>query len=118
MNYYKRFNKNEHVGNGIEDKEYRQYKTLNGAIVGNDEEGEFVLVKTESVGEFVITVLSRDDFRNQGYDPEELSDEEMQTMADEMAHNYIQDGDFFDEIDGFAAAYRLETYEDEDEEDE
>lgn len=116
MSYYKRFNKNEHIDNGIWDKEYRQYKTLDGAIVGNDAEGEFVLVKTESVDEFVITVLSRDDFRNQGYYPDDLSDEEMQTMADQMAHNYIQEGDFFDEIDGFAAAYQLETYESDDEE--
>ena len=117
-NYYKRFNKSEHMGFLPSEKAYEGYKAIEGSIVGSDKDGEYVLVRTEAIDEFIITALSRQDFRSEGYNPDTLSDEDMQGFADKMAEHYIDNGSYWDDIDGYGKALELEPYENEDEEDE
>ena len=117
MCYYKRFDKSDHMGSASEERTYEGYKAIQGAIVGNDKKGEFVLVKTEDIDEFVMLTISGEDFRVQGYNPDKLTKENMQNLADRMAHNYIMDGAYSDEIEDFAEDHNLEPYKNEEEED-
>lgn len=115
--YYTRVNKSENEGIDQAMKNYEAMKTKNGVIVGNDEQGEFILYPTEMNGEFVITSLSREDFKTQGFNPESLTDDQMREIASEMADFYVGYGDFWDSVDGYAKDYELPFLDDEDEDD-
>lgn len=108
--YYKKITKNEFKGIPAAEASYENLKKHEGAIVfcADDKNEEFILIPTEAVDEFIITALSREDFRSQGFtNPETLSDETMQEIADAMAENFTSNGSYWDDIDEWAAMYGL-----------
>ena len=118
--YYKRVNKSDNEGIERAMQGYEAMKAKKGVIVGNDEQGEFILYPTEMDGEFVITCLSREDFKTQGFNPAELTDSQMEEIADEMAESYVGYGDYWDSIDDYAKNNNLPrcTFSEDDDDDE
>ena len=112
--YYKKLYKKDYEYFTEALKGYESAKENPNAIVGNDEHGEFVLVPTPVVGEFVVTCLSREDFRSEGFNPDNLSDEDMQTIADEMGDHFVEYGSYWEDIDDWAVQYGCEKTEDQD----
>lgn len=99
--YYKRIEKKDYfyINAPIAlQKSYETLKSKNGVIVSNDENGEFILVPTNLVDEFIITSVSREDILSQGYDPKDMTDEDMQDLASKMEEEYIEYGGFWDSL--------------------
>ena len=102
MNYYKRINRNEHIFENAPialQKSYEVLKANGKVVVANDAEGEFLLVPTEMVDEFILTAISRADLKGRGFDADKLSDEDMQDIADNMADDYIEYGGYWEGLD-------------------
>lgn len=102
MNYYKRINRNENVFENAPialQKSYEALKANGKVIVANDAEGEFLLVPTEMVDEFILTAISRADLKGRGFDADKLSDEDMQDIADNMADDYIEYGGYWEGLE-------------------
>lgn len=102
MNYYKRINRNENVFENAPialQKSYEALKANSKVIVANDAEGEFLLVPTEMVDEFILTAISRADLKGRGFDADKLSDEDMQDIADNMADDYIEYGGYWEGLE-------------------
>ena len=118
--YYKRIEKNDYfyINAPIAlEKSYETMKSKKGVIVSSDDNGEFLLVPTPMLDEFVPTTISRQDLISQGFDPSELSDEQMQEIADKMGNNWVGFGDYWEEMDDCAEEFGLTKNEEEDEED-
>lgn len=102
MNYYKRIEKREFFFENAPiapQKSYENLKANNKVIVANDDCGEFLLVPTEMVDEFVLTAISRADLKGRGFDADKLSDEDMQDIANNMADDYIEYGGYWEGLD-------------------
>lgn len=102
MNYYKRIEKREFFFENAPiapQKSYEGLKANNKVIVANDECGEFLLVPTEMVDEFILTAISRADLKGRGFDADKLSDEDMQDIADNMADDYIEYGGYWEGLE-------------------
>ena len=102
MNYYKRIEKREFFFENAPiapQKSYESLKANNKVIVSNDECGEFLLVPTEMVDEFILTAISRADLKGRGFDADKLSDEDMRDIADNMADDYIEYGGYWEGLD-------------------
>lgn len=102
MNYYKRINRNENIFENAPialQKSYEALKANGKVIVANDAEGEFLLVPTEMVDEFILTAISRADLKGRGFDADKLSDEDMQDIADNMADDYIEYGGYWEGLE-------------------
>ena len=102
MNYYKRIEKREFFFENAPiapQKSYESLKANNKVIVSNDECGEFLLVPTEMVDEFILTAISRADLKGRGFDADKLSDEDMQDIADNMADDYIEYGGYWEGLE-------------------
>lgn len=105
MNYYKRIEKREFFFENAPiapQKSYEKLKANNKVIVANDDCGEFLLVPTEMVDEFILTSISRADLKGRGFDADKLSDEDMQDIADNMADDYIEYGGYWEALDNEA----------------
>ena len=105
MNYYKRIEKREFFFENAPiapQKSYEGLKANNKVIVANDECGEFLLVPTEMVDEFILTAISRADLKGRGFDADKLSDEDMQDIADNMADDYIEYGGYWEGLENEA----------------
>ena len=101
-NYYKRINKSDYEGASIKAIEgYENLKSANGVIVSNDENGEFILVPTELIGEFIVTYLSREDIEKEGFDASVLSDEDMNDLADSLEDGILDDGIYWYLVNSF-----------------
>lgn len=102
MSYYKRINRNENIFENAPialQKSYEALKANGKVIVANDAEGEFLLVPTEMVDEFILTAVSRADLKGRGFDADKLSDEDMQDIADNMADDYIEYGGYWEGLE-------------------
>jgi len=102
MSYYKRINRNENIFENAPialQKSYEALKANGKVIVANDAEGEFLLVPTEMVDEFILTAISRADLKGRGFDADKLSDEDMQDIADNMADDYIEYGGYWEGLE-------------------
>ena len=102
MNYYKRIEKREFFFENAPiapQKSYENLKANNKVIVANDDCGEFLLVPTEMIDEFILTAISRADLKGRGFDADKLSDEDMQDIADNMADDYIEYGGYWEGLD-------------------
>lgn len=102
MMYYKRINKSDYCYNNAPialKNSYKKMKNTNGVVVSSDEKGEFILVPTNLVDEFVITALSRQDVSSRGFNADDLTDDDMAEIANAMEANYIEYGGYWDEID-------------------
>lgn len=120
MSYYKRIEKSDYVFNNAPtalQNCYESMKNKDGVIVSNGNDGEFILVPTEMVGEFVPTTISRQDLEAQGFDPSGLTDGQIQEMANMMGNIWVECGDYWDAMDSCAAEFGL-TKEDEDDDEE
>lgn len=95
--YYKKFENKVYTKTTALAEIYKSLKGKNGVIVSNDENGEFLLVPTEMVGEFVPITISREDLDEIGFDSELLSDEEMAQIAEGMGNDWIE-GDFWENL--------------------
>lgn len=102
MNYYKRINRSENIFENAPialQKSYEALKANGKVIVANDVEGEFLLVPTEMVDEFILTAISRADLKGRGFDADKLSDDDMQDIADNMADDYIEYGGYWEGLE-------------------
>lgn len=63
---------------------------------------------------FPVTRLSRADFHSKGYNPDKLTDEQMERIADEMGDGYVEQM-FWEQIDQIADEYNLPTNDGEEE---
>ena len=102
MNYYKRIEKREFFFENAPiapQKSYENLKANNKVIVANDDCGEFLLVPTEMMDEFILTAVSRADLKSRGFDADNLSDEDMQDIADNMADDYIEYGGYWEGLE-------------------
>jgi len=77
---------------------YKSLKGKNGVIVSNDDNGEFLLVPTEMIGEFVPITISREDLDEIGFDSELLTDEEMAQIAEGMRSDWLE-GAFWEDLE-------------------
>lgn len=119
--YYKRIDKSDFVFKNAPialKKNYEALKAKEGAIVSNDENGEFILIPSEVVDEFVPTTISREDLKSQGFDADSMTDENVQDIADEMADLWVGFGDYWEQMDACAEKLGFEKSEDEEEDEE
>jgi len=116
--YYKRIEKRSYVFENAPialEKSYKKLKSKKGVIVSSDDNGEFLLVPTPMLDEFVPTTISRQDLISRGFDPSELSDEQMQEIATKMGDNWVGFGNYWEEMDACAEEFCLtESKEEED----
>lgn len=102
MSYYKRIEKSEDWFYN-----YEELKNKDGVIVSNDNKGEFILVPTEMLGKFVPTTISRADLESRGFDPNALTDEQMQELADKMGSIWVGFDGYWEEMDECAQLFGL-----------
>lgn len=118
--YYKRIEKEDYffINAPIAlEKSYETLKSKKGVIVSSDDNGEFLLVPTNLVGEFIPTAVSREDFKMQGFDVDSMTDEQVQEIADKMGENWTDCGDYWYIMDDLAIEMGFEKKEEEEEED-
>lgn len=118
--YYKRIDKSDYIFKNAPialKKSYEALKAKDGAIVSSDDKGEFILIPSEMLDEFVPTTISREDLKAQGFDADSMTDENVQDIADEMAELWVGFGDYWEQMDACAEKLGFEKSE-EDEEDE
>ena len=116
--YYKRIEKKDYfyINAPIAlEKSYETMKSKKGVIVSIDDNGEFLLVPTPMVDEFVPTTISRQDLISQGFDPSELTDEQMQEIANKMGDLWVGFSDYWEEMDTCAEEFGLTKNEEEEE---
>ena len=116
--YYKRIEKKDYffINAPIAlEKSYETLKSKKGVIVSSDDNGEFLLVPTNLVGEFIPTAVSREDFKMQGFDVDSMTDEQVQEIADKMGENWTDCGDYWYIMDDFAIEMGFEKKEEEEE---
>lgn len=119
--YYKRIEKKDYfyINAPIAlEKSYETLKNKKGVIVSSDDNGEFLLVPTPMVDEFVPTTISREDLKSQGFDADSITDEDVQCIADEMADLWIGFGDYWEQMDACAEKIGFEKIEKEEEDEE
>jgi len=114
--YYKRIEKKDlfYINAPIAlEKSYETLKSKKGVIASSDDNGEFLLVPTTIVDEFVPTTISRQDLISQGFDQSKLTDEQMQEIADKMGGLWVDCGDYWEEMDACAEEFGLTKNEEE-----
>lgn len=112
--YYKRIDKSDFVFKNAPialKRSYEALKTKEGAIVSNDENGEFILIPSEMLDEFIPTTISREDLKSQGFDADSMTDENVQDIADDMADLWIGCGDYWGQMDSCAENLGFEKSE-------
>lgn len=100
MNYYKRMNKPKCGGIRVKPLKitYEDMKKIDGVIVANDENGEFILIPTEMIDEYVVTCVSKADIRTKGFDTTNVTDEQMRELADQLEEDLVENGSYWDTI--------------------
>lgn len=114
--YYKRIEKKDYfyINAPIAlEKSYETLKGKKGVIVSSDDNGEFLLVPTPIVGEFVPTTISREDLRTQGFDSDKMTDAQVQDIADEMGNSWVDFGDYWEQMDTCAKNLGFENSDEE-----
>jgi hypothetical protein len=96
--YYKKFENKVYTKTAALAEIYKSLKGKNGVIVSNNDNGEFLLVPTEMVGEFVPITVSREDLDEIGFDSKLLTDEEMAQIAEGMGDDWAE-GDFWEDLE-------------------
>lgn len=112
--YYKRIEKKDlfYINAPIAlEKSYETLKSKKGVIASSDDNGEFLLVPTPIVDEFVPTTISRQDLISQGFDPSKLTDEQMQEFADKMGDLWVGFSDYLVDMDACADEFGLTEIE-------
>lgn len=121
MSYYKKIEKREYFYKNAPiapQKSYNDLRGRKGVVVSSDENGEFLLVPTAMVDEYVPTTFSRQDLISQGFDPSGLSDEQVQEIADKIGDLWVGFSDYWDEIDSCAEEFGLKKEGEDEDEDE
>lgn len=95
MNYYKRIDKSSCNGIKAMEEHYAQLKAKKGVIVSKDDNREFILVPTELLGEFIVTHVSREDFKIAGYDGDNVTNEAMRELAEALEDEITADGGMY-----------------------
>lgn len=116
--YYKRIEKHDYfyINAPIAlEKSYETLKSKKDVIVSSDDNGEFLLVPTPMLDEFVPTTISRQDLISRGFDPSELSNEQMQEIAYKMGGKWVGFGNYWEEMDACAEEFGLTESEKEEE---
>ena len=85
-------------------------KRKKGVIVSSDDNGEFLLVPTEMLDEYIITAVSKQDIISRHYDPKGLSDVDMRNIATEMAEDYVEYGGYWESLDSQISEYNLPKF--------
>lgn len=112
--YYKRIEKKDYffINAPIAlEKSYETLKGKKGVIVSSDDNGEFLLVPSEMLDEFIPTTISREDLKSQGFDADSMTDENVQDIADDMAGLWIGCGDYWGQMDSCAENLGFEKSE-------
>lgn len=114
--YYKRIEKSNYVFENAPIAIVKGYETLkntNGVIVSSDDNGEFLLVPTNLVDEFIPTAVSREDLKTQGFDADSMTDEQVQEIADKMGEIWVGYGDYWYTMDDITIGMGFEKKEEE-----
>lgn len=120
-NFYKKIKKSNYVFNNAPVQLQNYYNSLkgkDGVIVINDKEGESLLVPTELIGEFVVTVVTRDDIKTNGYDGDSMSDDDMHSFAEDFEASLLDSGEFAAYVSDLAMNRGLDEVEEEEDLDE
>lgn len=120
-NFYKKIKKSNYVFNNAPVQLQNYYNSLkgkDGVIVINDKEGESLLVPTELIGEFVVTVVTRDDIKTNGYDGDSMSDDDMHSFAEDFEDSLLDSGEFAAYVSDLAMNLGLDEVEEEEDLDE
>jgi len=96
--YYKKIYKKSYEFNNVALQHYTEMEQNKDAVKSFDERGEFLLVPTELVGEFVVTTLSREDLEVIGADGEQISDNDMASIASEVEDGILEGAGFWDAL--------------------
>lgn len=118
-NFYKKIKKSNYVFNNAPVQLQNYYNSLkgkDGVIVINDKEGESLLVPTELIGEFVVTVVTRDDIKTNGYDGDSMSDDDMHSFAEDFEDSLLDSGEFAAYVSDLAMNLGLDEVEEVEEE--
>lgn len=67
----------------------------------------------ESKNEFVIGTLSREDISIQGYNPDELSDDQMKEIASQILQRSLDSEDYWDVIRKYCEKNKVGKYDSE-----
>lgn len=97
--YYKRLNRQDYhfINSPIAlQASYDNLMNEKGVIISSDEKGEFILVPSNMVDEFVVTAVSRQDISSRGFNADELTDEQMEELASNLEESYIEYGNYWD----------------------
>ena len=116
-NYYKKIEKKDYYYKNAPVALKRSYDTTKaqkGVIVQGSGKNEFLLVPTNLVDEFVVTCLSRQDVRKEGFDADKLTDDEMAEIASNLGDSFVGDGGYWDLIDYECSQLGLEQNLEED----
>lgn len=108
--YYKRIEKKDYfyINAPIAlEKSYETLKNKKGVIVSSDDNGEFLLVPTEMIDEYIITSVSKQDIISKHYDPSQLTDSDMNNIASEMSEDYTEYGNYWDSLESQINEYNL-----------
>ena len=116
--YYKRINRPYFEFSEKMLARYEELKAKEGVITSSDAEGEFLLYPMSMDGEFMCSCVTREDVMYRGYNPDKLSDADMECIADNMGEGFCDDGIYWDLLDNNLENLGVERIEDnEDEED-
>jgi len=96
--YYKKVYKKWYETDEIAKQQYAEIENNEEVVKSSDKHGEFLLVPTELVDEFVVTTLSRDDFENVNANGKNLSNEEMREVANAIEDGILDSGAFWDAL--------------------
>lgn len=110
MRYYKRLNKSYANGIVALEKHYEEMKSRIGVIVGNDEDGEFILYPSEMDGEFVVTYVSKNDINNDGFNADSVTDEQMRELANEIEDDVLENSNYWAILEGKCKEWGLESF--------
>ena len=108
--YYERINKKD-IETEKQRVAYEAYKTRIGVIVGNDNEGEFILVPCEMLGHFIVTYVNRDDLNARGILGDKVTDSEMRDLAGAIENDLTENGNYWGIIEDNAKENNWEKYE-------
>ena len=87
--YYKKIYRKETKQFANMSRMYESFKERKDVIVGEDNNGEYILYPIVLTDSYVSELVSRQAIGNAGYNDTELTDEEIQYIADELADRFI-----------------------------
>lgn len=100
--YYKAVYKSQYDWNKAYYEKLKEKVGNGDGFVCYDKDGEFVLVPSEWVDEYVITTLSKQDLDDAGFETLGLDDDDMNGIAEAMGEVWTGYGDYWTMLEDIA----------------